>query len=64
MKFCTRKCPKCGVPLTHDPRKPAKGTKHFKENPECLKEIPNLIPLEVSDEMIQKNLGFESNPFV
>ncbi len=19
MKFCTRKCPKCGVPLTHDP---------------------------------------------
>jgi hypothetical protein len=31
---------------------PAKGQKHFKENPQCLDEVASLLPNEVTIEMI------------
>jgi hypothetical protein len=43
---------------------PAKGQKHYKEKPECIDEIPHILPKEVTDEMIEKNLGFTSSPFI
>jgi hypothetical protein len=32
--------------------KPAKGQKHFKENPDCLNEDGSLLPEQVTTEMI------------
>ena len=39
--------------------KPAKGQKHFKENPECIDEKRSLLPAEVTTEMIQQFLGLQ-----
>lgn len=44
--------------------KPAKGQKHFKENPECLDEKRSLLPQEVTTEMIQQFLGLQDDPTV
>lgn len=43
---------------------PAKGQKHFKENPNCSIEQGNLQPLEVTPELIQKYMGVDRSPFI
>lgn len=44
--------------------KPAKGQKHFKENPDCIDEEKSLLPEHITAEMIQKFLGYQDDPTI